>query len=105
MPRTTRHAVYAITDNVKHGEHIAFRVGQPTDWNTAQLRYERLYCRSRGNLGLGDARPVKVRHDGRLYNVKDFEVRAVDRFGRGLGSERHATALITPYRAVRSAVR
>ncbi len=104
----TRHAVYAITDNVKHGEHIAFRVGQPTDWPGAMLRYERLYARSRGIERPGEnkpARPVRVKHDGKVYSVKDFEVRAVDQFGRGLGSGRHERAIIAPYRAVRSAKR
>ena len=101
--KNDRHAVYAITDNVRHGEHIAFRVGQPIGWNSAQNRYERLYARERGIRQ--PARPVKVRHDGRVYRVKAFEVRAADAHGRGLGSERHATAIVVPYRAVRSAKR
>ncbi len=98
-----KHAVYAITDNVKYGEHVAFRVGQPTNWHTAQGRYERLYSRSRGIAK--PARPVRVKHDGRIYSVKDFEVRSVDKFGRGLGSERHERAIVALYRAVRSAKR
>ncbi len=99
-----RHAVYIVTDNVKTGEHIAFRVGQPTDWDKAQARNERLYDRRNGAQGV-PARPVKVKHDGRVYTARWFEVRSVDKHGRGLGSERHMTAIIAPYRAVRSAKR
>lgn len=103
MKRTDRHAVYAITGSPDPTERVAFRVGQPTDWNTAQARYERLYSRQRG---LGQpARKVRVRHDGRIYSATTFEVRAVDKHGKGLGSARHATAIIAPYRAVRSAKR
>lgn len=103
MTHNNRHAVYAITDNVKYGEHIAFRIGQPVNWNSAVSRYDRLYCRHQGiNC---PSRPVKVKHDGRVYRVQTFDVRAVDRHGRGLDSERHATAIVAPYRAVRSAER
>lgn len=99
----TRHAVYVITDNTKTGEHIAFRVGQPTTWDKATARNDRLFAR-RAGIGM-PKRPVKVKHDGRTYTARWFEVRAVDKHGRGLGSERHATAIIAPYRAVRSAKR
>ncbi len=100
MPRNERHAVYLVTDNAK-GDAVAFRVGQPVSWGAAQARNERLFCRANG-VGM-PKRPVKVKHDGRTYTGRWFEVRTVDAHGRGLGSERHATALVTPYRAVRSA--
>jgi hypothetical protein len=95
----TKHAVYATTT-----QGVTFRVGQPTTWQQAQDRWTRLANRA-GGFGGQPKRRVRVRHDGRLYVAEHFEVRAVDRHGRGLGAERHALAMIAPYRAVKSALR
>jgi hypothetical protein len=78
-----RHAVYATAKlNVKDPrarggvrvESVCFRVGQHG----------------------------RVRHARRWYRIDFYEVRSTDRHGRGLGSERHATALPVPYRAHRA---
>jgi len=84
-----RHAVYANTDAG------TFRVGQPVDWDTAQARWSRLDDRRIAG------RKPRVRHDGKRYIVNSFEVRSVDTFGRGLGSERHTLAFPVPYRLCR----
>lgn len=89
-----RHAVF-VTCETKSG-HLAFRVGQPTDWDAAVRRWDRL-DRLRTRRGLS------VRHDGRQYAVKAVEVRAVDSHGRGIGAERHSYAFPVPYRAARIA--
>lgn len=92
-----RHAVYVTIHPT--GLNLSFRIGQPTDWHTAQARWQRLDDRNRAD------RVQVLRHDGRRYPVKlghaFFEVRAVDAHGRGLGAERHALAFPVPYRALR----
>lgn len=96
-----RHAVYATCEIA--GEKITFRIGQPTDWRRAQARWERLYpisATSRNVLGRVTLAILRgrVRHARRWYRVSFMEVRAVDRHGRGLGSERHERAIPVPYR-------
>lgn len=91
----SRHAVFAIAD-VPEGPHaLSFRVGQPVSWDVAQDRFARLYGRRFAG------RAQTVRHDGKRYKVRNYEVRAVDQFGRGLGSDRHKLAFPVPYRANR----
>lgn len=85
-----RHAVFVNSE-----DGVTFRVGQPVDWNRATDRWLRLDDRR-------IAKGLTVRHDGRKYRAKSIEVRATDRHGRGLGSERHATALTAPYRMART---
>lgn len=95
MIRNDRHALFAIA-SVPEGPHaLSFRVGQPVDWNTAQARWQRLDDRRIAG------RKQYVRHDGRRYPVAAFEVRAVDKFGRGLGSDRHKLAFPVPFRLCR----
>lgn len=89
----TRHAVYVTAEDFL-GQREAFRVGLPTDWDTAQRRWLRLDDNRRG-------RGLTVRWQGRRYVAVAVEVRSVDRHGRGLGSHRHATAFTVPYRTVR----
>lgn len=91
-----RHAVYAIAAD-HTGEEEAFRIGQPTDWDSAQSRWLRLDDRRRAG------RAIRIRHARRLYTVRFFEVRSVDRHGRGLGSARHGRAFPVPYRSARLA--
>jgi hypothetical protein len=85
------HAVFATCMDYT-GERLTFRVGQPVDWFTAQNRWERL----------DGARALRraIRWARRRYAVQHFEVRAVNRHGQGLGSDRHATAIPVPYRAL-----
>lgn len=90
----TKHALYA-TARDSAGEREHFRIGQPTDFLTAQRRWLRLDDRR-----LLNRRPV-VRANRRQYVVEFFEVRAVDRHGRGLGSERHTLAHPVPFRAAK----
>lgn len=85
------HAVYAICKQ-PNGGTVSFRVGLAVDWNTAQARWQRL-----DNRRIAGRRPI-VKANRRQYVVDFYEVRAVDRHGRGLGAERHATALTVPYR-------
>lgn len=85
-----RHALFAVTPS-----GLAFRVGRPVKWDRAVARWYRADDRRRAG------RAFRVRHDGRSYPVAAFEVRAVDRDGRGLGSERHAFAFPVPFRAMR----
>lgn len=100
------HAVYA-TCTTAAGERVTFRVGQPTTWERAQARWDRLdvwrWSRvvglRRRSSPLPRARGLRVRWMRRWYVADFVEVRAVDRHGRGLGSERHAHALVVPYRA------
>jgi ribosomal protein L13E len=84
-----RHALFAIaTDST--GSQASFRLGLPTDWHTAVARHTRLKW---------DApRPRAIRWLRRTYRITHYEVRSVDRHGRGLGSERHATAIPVPFR-------
>lgn len=105
-------AVYATARDHK-GQHITFRIGQPVSLGAAHDRWERLDSRlssfahnERGEYRQGAVkrRPVRVRYDGRMFNVEHLEVRAVDDHGRGLGSDRHTLAFPVPYRAVRSAL-
>jgi hypothetical protein len=88
----SKHAVYATTT-----QGVTFRIGQPTDWRTAQERWLRLY-----------PDPVTtgyIKHMRRKYPVKFYEVRSTDRDGYGLGSERHSRAIPVPYRNHRKAGR
>jgi hypothetical protein len=94
------HAVYANCISRK-GDRLTFRVGQPTDWDTAQRRWSRLDDRRAGFNGVA-ARAILVPWMRRQYRVESFEVRTVDRNGRGLGSLRHGQAFPIPYRLVRS---
>lgn len=86
MRKTDRHAVYLITDGP------CFRIGQPTDWDTAIRRWDR--------LNPATTPRVRVRWYGRWYAVQWAEVRSVDVHGIGQGSERHGRAIPVPYRAV-----
>ena len=100
-----RHAVFAtaklqVSDPRARGgirvEPVCFRIGQPTDLTTAHARHDRV-------AGTGSTfKRGRVRHARRWYPIAFYEVRSVDRHGRGLGSERHATAIPTPYRAHKS---
>lgn len=89
-----KHAVYATSAI----DNVTFRVGQPTDWDTAQARWSRLTPSAATPTG-------RILANRRSYPVKFYEVRTVDRHGRGLGAERHARALPVPYRAHRKAGR
>lgn len=89
-----RHAVYA-TSTI---DGVSFRVGQPVDWDTAQARWSRLSPSAAATPGF-------ILANRRSYPIKFYEVRAVDRHGRGLGSARHAEALTVPYRNHRKAGR
>lgn len=84
-----RHAVYANTS-----EGVTFRIGRPVSWDAAVARWYRLDDTRREGI------PHRVRHERRWYSVESFEVRAVDRHGVGLGSERHARAIHIPYIAL-----
>jgi hypothetical protein len=90
----TKHAVYAI-HRLPAGGSVGFRIGQPVEWVPALSRWDRLDTRR-----INGRRPV-VRANRRQYPIDFLEVREVDRHGRGLGSERHTSALQVPYRAVR----
>lgn len=98
-----KHALF-VTCDTKHGS-LTFRVGQPTDWTTAQARWQRIADRAQGFYV--PARRVTVKHDGRSYPISPVmvEVRSVDAHGRGLGSERHGKAFPVPFRNLRSALR
>lgn len=96
-----RHAVYATCID-RRGERLTFRVGLPVEWNTAIARWYRLDNWRTGREG-ARLRELLVRWSRRQYRVLHFEVRAVDRHGRGLGSDRHALAFPVPYRLCRSA--
>lgn len=93
--RNEKHAVYATTVD-RRGERQTFRVGQPVKWDTAIARWTRL-----DSARLGGKKPA-VRANRRQYRVEFYEVRAVDRHGRGLGSERHGIAHPVPYRTVKT---
>jgi hypothetical protein len=93
-----RHAVYAtaklqVRDPSARGgvrvDAVCFRVGQPTTLENAHERWDRLFPAPR--------RAARVRHARRWYRIEFYEVRECDRHGRGLGSERHATAIPVPY--------
>ncbi len=89
MHTNERHANY-LTCDLPEGGTITFRAGQPTDLVTAINRhYERL-----------DKSGVVIRYMRRQYRVRFAEVRATDKHGRGLGSERHSQAIAIPYKAV-----
>lgn len=100
----TKHAVFATCTD-KAGEHATFRVGQAVDWHRAQDRWSRLYpllVTARDYLGRAAKVSIghgRVRYNRRWYYVDFMEVRAVDRHGRGLGSERHERAIPVPYLA------
>lgn len=104
-PTNPKHALY-VTCETSQGTTLTFRVGQPVSWDAALDRWQRIADRLDGFNGQ-TARPVTIRHDGRRYSAKRacVEVRAVDRDGRGLGSERHTLAFPVPYRAMRTALR
>lgn len=96
----TRHALFATVETPEGPHAVCFRVGKPTTWDRASARFNRLWAAGAVHPHLFEARPARVRHERRWYRVRFMEVRAVDRHGRGLGSERHATAIPVPYRAV-----
>jgi hypothetical protein len=85
MRKNNMHAVYVVTQ-----DGPCFRVGQPTTWNLALARYDRI---DSGDNGRGK----RVRWYGRWYTVRWVEVRSVDAHGIGLGSERHGRAVPVPY--------
>ena len=97
-----RHALYATCDT-RDGGTITFRVGQPVyGWHGALARFHRLW--TDGAIDQGQKAPLaraRVRWDRRWYRVRFMEVRAVDRNGVGLGSERHSRAIPVPYRSAR----
>lgn len=86
-----RHALYATT-----ADGVTFRIGQPTTWDGAQARWSRFAL---------NARAIRLRHSRRWYALPlmRLEVRATDKHGRGLGSDRHERAIPVPYRALRLA--
>lgn len=104
MHRTSKskHAVYATTPVLSDGSRVTFRVGQPVAIDRADARWLRL-DNMRGGFDGVDRRPMAVKFDGRSYPVAHFEMRQTTKHGHGLGSERHATALTVPYRALRTA--
>jgi hypothetical protein len=89
-----RHATFANCPTPEGT--VTFRVGQPTDWSTAQDRWLRL-----DNFRV--AGRARIHYMRRSYPVASFEVRATDRHGRGLGSDRHARAITVPYRSHKAA--
>lgn len=92
-----KHALY-ITSRVK-GDTVTFRVGQPTTWNNAIDQYTTTLVAQ--DSARARRRPMpSVRHMRRSYPIMFAEVRATDRHGRGLGSERHATAIPVPFTAL-----
>lgn len=97
--RRDQHAVYANCRDAR-GERLTFRVGQPTDWPTAQDRWLRLDDRRRALVRQALVRQA-IRWARRRYTVENFEVRTVNRHGQGLGAERHAAAIPVPYRSCR----
>jgi hypothetical protein len=90
MNRTENHANY-VTCDLPEGGTITFRVGQPTDWNTAINRHNRI-----DEFG----KRFRIRYMRRSYTPRFCEVRATDKHGRGLGSERHAQAVNVPFALV-----
>lgn len=97
------HALFATVESGDpSGETITFRIGQPArTFGAALARYGRLWADGAIDHGKGPGycRPVRVRYARRWYRVRFMEVRATDRHGRGLGSERHGRAIPVPYRA------
>lgn len=99
------HALYATAVD-STGERQTFRIGKPADLSTITKRHERVDGRQ-----YQQKRFQTIAANRRLYTVEPFgkarhawtglEIRAVDRHGRGLGSERHAVAHPVPYRALR----
>lgn len=89
----SKHAVYANCRDLS-GDRATFRIGAPLAWGAAQDRW----------LRLDDARRAKreqvVNANRRRYLVESYEVRSVDRHGRGLGSDRHASAIPVAYRSL-----
>lgn len=94
-----KHALFAVTTDGN-----AFRVGLPTTWGNAQERWSRAADRLGGFNG-HNARTCTVLGFAASYPVHFFEVRAVNKAGRGLGSLRHEYAVTVPYRALRTALR
>lgn len=104
---STKHALYATAID-RNGERQTFRVGQPADLNTISARHLRLddrhYNSGRAHIITANRRQYIVEGAGKQTRAwTGLEVRAVDRHGRGLGSERHALAFPVPYRACRVA--
>jgi len=105
-----KHAVYLTVklaavahDGRPREDHVTFRIGQPVSLDAAHKRHQRLQDRA-----VLRKLAHRIRHARRWYTTAAsdwywFEVRAVDKHGRGLGSERHATAIPVPYRAIRIA--
>lgn len=95
------HALYATCETNDGTRTITFRVGQPVrSWDRALARFDRLWAA--GGIYRGQLNPrvtARVRYHRRWYVVRFMEVRATDRHGRGLGSQRHGQAIPVPYRA------
>jgi hypothetical protein len=97
MPQA-KHAVFATAPSEQGGK--CFRIGNPTTLYAAHDRHRRL-----DSISYRTGVHQRVRHDGRWYAVKFFEVREVDHLGRGLGSERHERAIPVRYSDVKRATK
>jgi hypothetical protein len=97
------HAKHALFVTSRRGnDTVTFRVGQPTSWDNAQDQHQAT-LRAQDSAAAG-RRPIpRVRHMRRSYPITFAEVRATDRHGRGIGSERHATAIPVPFTAIKRA--
>src|SRR3954467_13475206 len=92
-----KHALYITSPDKAHT--ATFRAAQPTSWNNAIDQYTTTLVAQ--DSAHARRRPMpSVRHMRRSYPVAFAEVRATDRHGRGLGSERHATAIPVPFTAL-----
>jgi hypothetical protein len=89
-----RHAVFA-TVHERDGTTATFRVGLPQLGQAAWYRWDRL-SRDGSPLSRGF-----ILYRGRKLPVKFYEVRAVDRYGRRLDSNRSDQVIPVPYRAHR----
>jgi hypothetical protein len=91
-----KYAVFATSPSEQGGK--CFRIGQPTTLVSAHDRHRRL-----DSISYRTGVHQRVRHDGRWYAVKFFEVREIGPLGIGLGSERHARAIPVRYVDVKRA--
>lgn len=73
----------ARLDALDPATSITFRVGMPTDWDSA-IHFHQVV-----DGALAKRQTVKVRYGDAYYRVAFSEVRGVDDHGGGLGSERH----------------